>query len=180
MIITFIRHGQKEIGKRNPYLTKIGVEQAKCLARRLKKEKFDLFYCSGMNRAKQTAGIVSKSIKMKPKVLGFLNEFETETLLSHRNKWISKEKKKYNKLIAFLEKLDETYHNKSILIVSHGNTNRVILSYSLNLNLKKLIFFRQEETAINRIQKPKKAKRWRLVFWDDFNHLPNNLKSSTH
>jgi broad specificity phosphatase PhoE len=46
----------------------------------LKKEKFDELYCSNMNRAKQTAEIVSKKIKLTPKIEESLNEFESEII----------------------------------------------------------------------------------------------------
>jgi len=51
MKITFIRHAEKEETGEDPYLTKKGVKQAKYLAKKLRREKFDEFYCSDMNRA---------------------------------------------------------------------------------------------------------------------------------
>ena len=63
MEIIFIRHAEKEETGEDPYLTKKGIKQAKHLSKRLKKDKFNEFYCSDMNRAKQTAEIVSKEIR---------------------------------------------------------------------------------------------------------------------
>ena len=63
MEIIFIRHTEKEEVGEDPYLTKRGIKQAKHLANRLKKEKFSEFYCSDMNRAKQTSEIVSKILR---------------------------------------------------------------------------------------------------------------------
>ena len=73
MEIIFIRHAEKEETGEDPYLTKKGIKQAKHLAKKLKKEKFKEFYCSDMNRAKQTAKIISKKIRIAPKIEKSLN-----------------------------------------------------------------------------------------------------------
>ena len=74
MEITFIRHAEKEETGEDPFLTKKGVKQAEHLAKRLTKDKFDEFYCSDMNRAKQTAKIISKKIGMIYKIEKSLND----------------------------------------------------------------------------------------------------------
>ncbi len=177
MEIIFIRHAEKEETGEDPYLTKRGSKQAKCLANRLKREKFSEFYCSDMNRAKQTAEIVSKAIKIKPKIEKSLNEFESEMVLKNKNKWNSKEKHHYKELISFLRRITKNPNeNKSILIISHGITNRIILSYLLGLNLKKIVQFRQREAGINSIYWTEKFKNWRLKVWNDNSHIPEKLR----
>lgn len=174
MEIVFIRHAEKEEAGEDPYLTKKGIKQAKHLAKRLKKEKFDEFYCSDMNRAKQTAEIVSRVSKIKPKIEKSLNEFKSETLRNPRSK---EEKKHYNGLKSFLKKItSQPENNKSILIIAHGITNRIILSHLLGLNLKKIIQFRQSEGAVNSVYWAKKFKNWRLKIWNDNNHIPEKLR----
>ena len=80
MRLTFVRHAEKGKVGEDPFLTKKGVKQAKHLAKRLKKERFDEFYCSNLNRSKQTAEIISKKIGLKPKIEKALNEFQVEVL----------------------------------------------------------------------------------------------------
>lgn len=177
MEIIFIRHTEKEETGEDPYLTKKGIEQARHLANRLKKEDFSEFYCSNMNRAKQTAEIVFKIIKIKPKIEKSLNEFKSEMLKKNRKEWNREEKSHYNKLISFLKKLTKKPDDKkSILIIAHGVTNRMILAYFLSLNLKKIIPFRQSEGGFNSIYWVEKFKNWRLKIWNDNNHIPDRLK----
>ena len=173
MKVIFIRHTEKEEIGEDPYLTKKGIEQAKHLSIKLKKERFDKFYCSDMNRAKQTAEIISRTIKIKPKVEKSLNEFKSEMLIKNKNKWNQEEKSHHKELTSFLKKMAKKPDDeKSILIIAHGITNRIILSYFLKLNLKKIIPFRQSEGGINSIYWAEKFKNWRLSGWNDNNHIP--------
>ena len=177
MEIIFIRHAEKEKTGEDPYLTKKGIKQSKHLANRLKRENFDEVYCSDLDRAKQTAEIVSKQIGIKPKIEKSLNEFESEMLIKNKNKWDRKEKKHFNELISFLKKITKKPGDKkSILIIAHGITNRIILSYFLKLNLKKIIQFRQAEGGVNSIYWVDKFKNWRLRIWNDNNHIPEKLR----
>lgn len=177
MEIIFIRHAEKDKTGEDPYLTKRGVKQSKYLAKKLKKDKFNEFYCSDMNRAKQTAKIISKKIRIAPKIEKSLNEFESEMITKNKNKWNKEEKKHYNKLISFLKKITKNPdEDKLVLIISHGLTNRIILSYFMNLNLKRTIQFRQGEGGVNSIYWIEKFKNWRLKIWNDNNHIPKRLR----
>jgi len=177
MEIIFVRHAEKEELGENPSLTEKGKKQAEYLAKTLSKFKtFDDFYCSDLNRAKQTAKIVSRKIKIKPKIEKSLNEFKSETLKENKNKWGSEEKRHYKNLIFFLKRITKNPgEKKKILIIAHGITNRIILSLFLKLNMKRLIQFRTRETAINSIYWVDKFKNWRLKYWGDNSHLPKKL-----
>lgn len=178
MEIVFVRHAEKsELGE-NPSLTEKGKKQAKYLAKKLSKLKtFEEFYCSDLNRARQTAEIASKKIKIKPQIEKSLNEFKSETLKEDEGRWDKKEKLHYNNLISFLKKITKNPdEKKKILIIAHGITNRMILSYFLKLDMKKLIQFRTRETAINSIYWVDKFKNWRLKYWGDNSHLPKKLR----
>ena len=178
MEIVFVRHAEKEKLGEDSYLTKKGERQAKHLARKLSKfKKFNEFYCSDLNRSKQTAKIVSKRIKIKPKIEKSLNEFKSETLKKNKNKWGNKEKSHYNKLISFLKRITKNPNEKKrILIIAHGVTNKVMLSHFLKIDIKKVISFRAKETAINSIYWIEKFKNWRLKYWGDNTHIPRRLR----
>ncbi|HLD15461.1 MAG TPA: histidine phosphatase family protein [Candidatus Nanoarchaeia archaeon] len=178
MEIIFIRHTEKEEFGEDPYLTKKGIKQAGYLANKLKKIKnFNEFYCSDLNRAKETAKIISKKIKIKPKTERSLNEFKSEIIKESKSKWRREEKSHYKELIFFLKKITKNPKDKkSILIIAHGLTNRIILSYFLNLNLKNIIQFRQSEGGFNSIYWIDKFKNWRLKIWNDNNHIPEKLR----
>lgn len=177
MKVIFIRHAEQENLDEDSYLTDKGIKQAKLLAKRLKRENFDEFYCSNLKRSKQTADIVSKKIDIKPKIEKSLNEFESETIKRDKSKWDKEERSHYEELISFLRKIAKNLgEDKSILIIAHGITNRIVLSYFLNLNLKTLIRFTQKETGINSVYWKKEFKNWRLNFWNDDNHIPLRLR----
>lgn len=176
MRIIFVRHGEAEIDKtRNQNhrtLTKKGKKQAKLLAKHLKKVHFDEFYSSDLLRAKQTSEIVSKKIRINSIIEKSLNEFESDFLKKDKKKLKKKDNPNYNNLIAFLKKISKNpEQDKKILIISHGNTNRIILSYFMNINLNHLIQFRQKETAINSVHWSKHFKNWRLDYWNNTEHL---------
>ena len=176
MKIYLVRHANKgEI--KDPYLTEKGKKQAKLLSKRLKKIHFDKFYCSDLNRAKQTSEIVSKKIKMKPVIEESLNEYESKEIKQNLSKWKLKRKDRLKELYKFLDKiLEHPEKDETVLIIAHGVTNRIILSYLMELDLKKMVPFMQTETCINKFKYSKKFKNWRLMFWNDSEHLPMKLK----
>ncbi len=177
MKIWFIRHGQKVTNEDNSPLTKKGIKQAKALAKRLKTKTFDEFYCSDFERAKQTASIVSKKVKLVPKIIPALNEFEVEFLKKPKAKWTKEEKEHYNSAISFLKKITKKPDSKkNILIVCHGVTNRIILSHLLNIELKSTIPFMQKETCINKSYWNGTHKNWRIDSWNDSSHLKGRLR----
>lgn len=179
MKIVFVRHAEKNKGEGDLGLTKKGVKQAKYLAKRLRKESFDEFYCSDMNRAKQTAKIVSRAIKINPKIQPELDEFSLKFLKNSKDKWTKQEKNKYAPLIKFLKSITKKKNNKnSILIIAHGITNRIILSYLSEMgigSLAKVIRFTQSNTGVNVMHWNNEFKNWRLDKWNDTSHLPLRL-----
>lgn len=176
MKIYVVRHGNKSKEK-DPNLTKKGRKQAKLLAKKLKKIHFDEFYCSDLNRAKETSKIVSKKIKMKPVIEESLNEYGSKEIKETFSKWKPEKKIRLKKLYKFLDKiLKNPKEDKTILIVAHGITNRIIFSYLMKFNLKKVIPFMQTETCINKFKYSKKYKNWRLIYWNNSEHLPKKLR----
>lgn len=180
MEIIFVRHAEKENTGEDPYLTENGIHQANHLAEMLKGEPINEFYCSTLNRAKQTSEILSKAIGVKPIVEDSLKEFESEILRKNRKSWNAQEKSHYTSLIRFLKKISlGKNENKTILIVAHGVTNRIILTYFLKLNIRKIIAFRQSEAGANCVYWADKFKNWRLKYWNNNSHVPPELHTKT-
>jgi len=180
MEIIFVRHAEKGKLGEDSSLTNKGKKQAEYLTKGLSKfKKFDEFYCSDLDRAKQTAKIVSKKIKVRPKIEKSLNEFKSEILKENKSSWDNKKKVHYKNLILFLKRITKNPNDKKkILIIAHGITNRIILSFFLKLNMKRLIQFRTSETAINSIYWADKFKNWRLKYWGNDSYLPKKLRQS--
>lgn len=178
MKIYLVRHAEKESEGENPHLTKTGIKQAKALAKRLGKKKFDEFYCSDMNRTRETSEIVSKVIKMKPKIESSLNEYEAEDIKKDLSKWNNEEKKRYKLLVEFMKKINKSANKKkTVLIIAHGITNRIMMSYFLDIPIKRTITFRQNETCVNILLWYEKFRNWRLEKMNSTGHLSRRLKT---
>jgi broad specificity phosphatase PhoE len=182
MKLYLVRHGQSlsnaelEIKDRN-HLSDMGRRQAKYLAKRLKKIKFDEFYCSDLDRSKQTSEIVSKSIKLKPKIVPELNEYETLNIKSDEKEWPKEESLRKNKLLKFVDKITKNPEDeKNILIIAHGITNRIILSYLLDLPLKRIVVFTHNNAGMSKLRWSEKFQNWQLAKMNDYQHVPRRFR----
>ncbi|MSS74733.1 histidine phosphatase family protein [Candidatus Pacearchaeota archaeon] len=176
MDITFIRHAEKELGEGDLSLSENGKKQAKNLAKRLKGEHFDEFYCSELLRSRETSQLVSETINLDPIIVPSLNEFEPSLLKIDQEIWGEKETKQYQALCSFLANFNKRGDEKKrVLIIAHGNTNRLILTILLELNLKNIIRFRLLETGISEVYWMPKFKNWRMKYWNDVSHQPKEL-----
>ncbi len=81
MRILIVRHGDPDYA--NDTLTKKGRKEAKLLAKKLKKEKIDYFYCSPLGRAKDTCAYTAKAHGKEKEVvyLPWLREFNHALVL---------------------------------------------------------------------------------------------------
>ena len=141
-----LRHGEALSNKKgiisclpekfhNPLSLK-GKRQIKTVVPRLKKEKIDLIFSSSVLRARQTAEIIAKELKIKPKYDKRLKEYNFGIFngrsIEEFRKILSPKKRFENKLSKgetfveikkrmsdFLKDIDKKYSNKNILIISH-------------------------------------------------------------
>lgn len=81
MNIYLVRHGesvwnkeQRIQGRKDPGLSGEGKRQAKALAKRLKKDKIELIYSSGLKRCAQTAKIIARESGAKVKICPQIEE----------------------------------------------------------------------------------------------------------
>ncbi len=183
MKIILIRHGESEQNAKindneDSYLTTNGKKQAEHLAVRLKGYNISEIYSSNLIRAKQTAEIISKKIKIPIK--GFfseLNEYKRNHLKKKLLTLFSPRLKKLRKLLNNLS--EDKEQDKTILIVSHGIANRIILGYLLGLGISKGLFrLAQYNTCINFLYWNKQYKNWSAWSTNDISHLPAKLRNS--
>ncbi len=67
--------------------------------------------------------------------------------------------------------------NKTILIVAHGVTNRMIVGHLLEIPFgRHLLRFVQHNTGLDVLEWSKKHNDWRLESMNDLSHLPERLK----
>lgn len=183
MKIILVRHGESEHNAKistsaDSQLTKKGRTQAEHLGKKLKKEKIkiDIIYTSNLVRSKQTGEIISKiiNVQIKENFEG-LNEYDSKTLRNRFRILFNQRIKTLKKFLSEIEKNKEK--EKTILIVAHGITNRIIIGYLLQIPLKKqLLRFRQENTGLSLLLWNMDFKNWQLNSMNDISHLPKKLK----
>lgn len=163
--IFLIRHGQSEWnhlnkiqGQKNTLLTELGKKQALYLGNRLIDEKIDIIYTSDLNRAYNTAEIISKKIN-KPLIVnesireinfGLWEGLTIEDIKNHYKDeysiWL-KEPDKLNiqgfeNLISLQERAMKSIneiisenHGKNIAIVSHGAILKTMILGLLSIDI---------------------------------------------
>ena len=162
-----IRHGQAISNVRalcscwpekfiNP-LTKKGREIIKESAKKLSGKKIDLIFTSPLLRTKQTAEIIGKILKVKPKTdkrlremgFGIFNGGSLERMwksFKGEQERIKKGPAKgenyseiSNRVAEFLKEIDDKYNEKNILIVSHEGPLFLLQGKVEGLSLKETI-----------------------------------------
>jgi broad specificity phosphatase PhoE len=142
----------------NP-LTKIGREMVKGSIEKFMKEKkkLDLLFCSPLLRTKQTAGIVGRLCKIKPKVdrrlreIGF-GKFNNKDLhimwksFKHEEKRINQGAdggESYvqilNRMWAVVEDVEKKYDGKNVMLVSHEGPLFLLQGKLMDLSIKQTI-----------------------------------------
>jgi len=119
-------------------LTEKGKRQIKNVAQKLKSKKINLIFSSDISRAKETAKIISKEIKVEPIFDIRLREINKGIYngkpIKEYKKAFSDQKQRFfkrplngesrqdckKKMMNFLEEIDKKYRDKNILIISHG------------------------------------------------------------
>jgi broad specificity phosphatase PhoE len=145
--VYLIRHAHwvppKGPHKFNPNLplSKLGKIQAKALSRKISplKGKIDVFICSSLGRAKETAEAISGTIGKKPIQCDRLWEFHKifwTTKYYKLNYW--KNLMKYKRVIKRFNEILLQNRGKIILIVAHGNVIKGILKNKQNLPIAKI------------------------------------------
>lgn len=108
MKLFLIRHGESTSdvedrygGDYNDHLTEKGKKQAKELAEKLSEKKIEIIYSSPRFRAKETAQILNKKLKVKLKIVPGLRERNKYGILTGMKK--SEAKKKHPELVKLLD-----------------------------------------------------------------------------
>jgi alpha-ribazole phosphatase len=163
MKLILVRHGEtiennKLIcqGQRGGHLSKKGIAQAKKLARRLKKEHFDIIYCSDLKRTKDTLKEIRKyhprtkciySKELRERCFGVWQGRNFEelqayldkkklTLKTLRPKGGETSKQKQDRAVKFVKKVTKENPYKTVLFVTHGGIIWSLLRHFLNLTWK--------------------------------------------
>jgi broad specificity phosphatase PhoE len=186
MKIIFVRHGESKYNARltdddkDPSLTRKGEAQVKQVGNSLKKQEISAIYTSNLLRAKQTGEIISKIIHVPVKgTFEELDEYSHKILRSRIRLLVNKRFKRLKKLLNKISK--DKLKDKTIIIVAHGITNKIIFGYLMHLPLRKpLLRFRQHNTGVHTLHWSKTYKNWSVDSMNDISHLPKKLITEPH
>ena len=172
-------------------LTNKGRQEIESLAKEIKEKniKIDLIFSSDFLRAKQTAEIIAKKLDIKVNLCSELREINygtaNQSLIEGKdNKNFynldlfykqSKDHETWNicfkRMIGLLEKIEQSYTNKTILIISHGDPLLILEARFKNLSNQEIldVIVNNKKTNFKYI-KPGELRKIELK------HLPVNLK----
>ncbi len=168
--------------KINLPLTERGKKQIKGVAEKLKKEKISLIFSSDLLRTKQTAKIVGRELKLKPKLdkrlrevnVGILNGkpvkevgrfWDKERRLSPSEYYLRKfqiappKGENYTdiekRMYEFIKEIDKKYQRENILIVSHQRPLTLLekIVYGYDLNKFVDLIIKKQEIETGELRK---------------------------
>ena len=140
-IIYSARHGETDFnvqfclcGRLDIPLTEKGIEQAHILAESLTDKGIEKIYCSDLCRAVVTAEIVGKKLGLQPIPDARLRETAFGTMgrsQSFAERFPEGESilQSAHRVYGFLDEIIRDNQGKTLLLVSHGWTNKMIASY---------------------------------------------------
>ncbi|SDK48484.1 histidine phosphatase family protein [Natronincola ferrireducens] len=177
-----VRHGEtnwnlegRTQGIKDSQLTDDGLLQAQLLAKRLIEEKIEVIYSSCLLRAKSTAEIISKILKLPyycdknlnemnfgqwegltneqilklyPSELKTWRNYPHETCIPSGEKLISVQRR----IVEFVENVLKNTKEKNILIISHSTIIKLLLLNVLNMDICNYYRLKQENCCINIIE----------------------------
>ena len=164
--VYLVRHGETDYNKRGCYygwtdcsLTVEGIEQSKTLRRSFESIQYDVILSSDLKRATETANIINRGSKelITDNRLRELNFGQWEgknyqeimiQYAEHWNLWVEDWENAtptggesfssmYNRTSECMDEILKIYKDKSIVIVSHNGSLRIIAAYLLGLTSEK-------------------------------------------
>ena len=151
-IIYSARHGETEFnvqfclcGRLDIPLTEKGVQQAHTLAESLVGKGIEIIYCSDLSRAVVTAEIVGEKLGLTPVPDARLRETDFGAMECRKRndpEYLRRSKafserfpegesilQSAHRVYGFLDEIIEKHRGQTLLLISHGWTNKMIASY---------------------------------------------------
>lgn len=207
MKIYLIRHGQSEANKSNLHnfpttkLTVEGIKQAQSIAKRLKSFKIDFIYSSTQTRAFETAGIVSKTLRIPIETWDKIIEVKTpsanwgkpvsdqsaleieEEIAKNYNKgnWRHSDEETFNETHAraqkVLDHLLKRHNDQNVLCVSHTSFIKMLILTAITAEDLTPNFYRKfrDHSWLHNSGITSvvhtQTHGWVLETWNDISHL---------
>ncbi|MFU0801260.1 MAG: histidine phosphatase family protein [Xylanivirga thermophila] len=163
-------------GSHNIELTDRGREQAKKLGAKLKNKNIKKIYTSDLKRAYETACIIGNYIGVVPTPIPLLREVSfgewegltPQEIECHFNGQLDRWYKDHcfappngesiddvkNRVLTFIDTISNDIQTEKddILLVSHGMTNRILITQIMDIPVEYMRLLRQDNTALSKIR----------------------------
>lgn len=197
--VVIVRHGEttwnlegKRQGHSDSALTDKGLAQARALARRLERERFQALYSSDLGRAYQTARIIAQATdhqiivdaRLRERSLGVFQGLNGEEIQSrypeeHRlHRTMGPDyvipggesvRQQVERNIACLNELAERHLGETIVVITHGGVLSGLFRHTFSIPLHAPRRFEFQNAGINIFAYEEGC--WRLQTWGDISHL---------
>ncbi len=197
--LLFVRHGQTHTtvddafcGVTEVPLTPMGRRQAQALAERLRHERIDVLYCSPQQRTLETAAPIADVLGLEIRRNDALREMDFGLWENHPRTELLKE---YPRLISAWDRglwmgnppggetrqaviarvvpciieLLGTYTGKTILVVSHRTTLRLLIGHMLDMALSSSRRMQVSPASLTELQVTEDQVQ--MIFYNDTSHL---------
>jgi broad specificity phosphatase PhoE len=196
MRIILTRHGETIENKEGRFqghlpgkLSTKGIDQAKKLALRLEKEKFDYIFSSDLARAADTAKEIAKvhkdtpiefTQKLRERNLGELQGKKKEDLGLDPKKLVagiieSKEgetqREMYNRAKQFINRLRERFSDENVLLVGHNGINLALIGNILGKPFEEYLKIEPQLNCAVTIFQLDEKNPSKIELWNCIKHL---------
>ena len=199
-VFTVIRHGETVAnlhcviqGQSDVPLSPVGEEQAKLLARRWCRRRFDAVYSSDLSRAVRTAEIVANG--MKPTLTPDLREMDLGEWVGHTTTEVAERfpeewrafrsasvecratggesrRELLARVTRFFRTAAERHPGKNVLVVTHGGALRAFFLMLMGGSVNdRALLPSTGNTGVSTVRYDPETDRWRLISWNDTSHL---------
>lgn len=174
--LTGICQGQREV-----QLSKEGVQEANLTSILLERFHIDICFSSDLQRALQTAHIISdkrglnivKEAALRERHLGLLQgkHFPKNWRSSDNYKGAETITDLYERVSLFIKSLKAYPKDSVVLIVSHGITLKLIICYLLNADLNSINNFPNLQNCSITVIEEEKYGSYKIIDYNNTNHL---------
>lgn len=196
MKLYIVRHGETAFNKEKIIqghcdvdLNEAGLQQAKLLAKRISKVRFDYVYSSDLKRVRKTTGEILKfqkcpvryTRKLRERNMGIFQGKKLEEYVEHlrKNKLIGNFRCKlpgggesYNqfrkRISDFVDDIYSKHKNQTILVSTHGGIKRALLNY---LEKKEPSFSRKFKNASLSVVRFREDGNHKVILENSIKHL---------
>lgn len=196
--LIIVRHGETEWNLQSRFqghldsrLSRLGIRQAKAIARALSGGTYDVIYSSDLERAQHTAKIIAGKLNMEVRTEADLREINMGLMQGlRRDEFILKypeviknfhsdpryvipggeSKQQFSeRIMKALSKITGEHRYQTILLVAHGGVLDIAIRYTLSIPVGNKRNFSIYNASINRFIID--DGEWKLEAWGDICHL---------